>query len=371
MKIVITGGHHSSALPVIDKLKEKVSGVEIYWIGHKYSMKGDKNPTLEYREINDLEIPFFDLKAGKVYKTYNLGRLVKVPLGFFQALYFLTKIKPDVILSFGGYIAAPVVIAGSVLRIPSLTHEQTVTVGYSNKLISFFAKKVMISWEDSRKYFPKRKVIFTGIPLRNSIFKISSDSFVTKNDLPTIYISAGKTGSHIINETVSSGLQDLLSFCNVIHQCGDNSVYEDAKKLDKQYKEIKDYVKGKYFLRKFVLENEIGEAYMKADLVVSRSGAHTTAEILALKKPSLLIPIPWVSHNEQYKNAEMLKKAGLTEILEQKDLSPQNFLDKIKYCLERKDSYVLKNEKMLEFLKENPADLIANEVIKVFKSKKR
>ena len=371
MKIVITGGHHSSALPVISKLKEKYPDVDLYWIGHKYSMMGDKNPTLEYREIKDLGIPFYDLKAGKVYKTFNLKRLLKVPFGLFQALFILVKIRPDIILSFGGYIAAPVVIAGYFLNISSLTHEQTVTVGYSNKLISFFAKKVMISWEDSRKYFPSKKVVYTGIPLRESVFKISSNSFQTKNNLPTIYISAGKTGSHIINETVFGCMEELLSFTNVIHQCGDNSVFEDAKVLGEKYKEIEGKVRGRYFLRKFVLEDEIGEAYMKSDLVVSRSGAHTISEMLALKKPSLLIPIPWVSHNEQYMNADMVRRYGLAEILDQKDLNKDNFIEKIRYCLENKNRYVLKDDCILEFLKVNPSELIVDEITKVYKNKKR
>ncbi len=263
------------------------------------------------------------------------------------------------------------VIAGSILKIPSLTHEQTVTIGYSNKLISLFAKKVMISWNESKKYFPKRKVVFTGIPLRDSVFKISSASFVFDKKLFVLYISAGKTGSHIINETVRECLGELLSFCNIIHQCGDNSVYNDFEKLEKKYTEIRNSVNGGYFLRRFVLEDEIGEAYMKADLVVSRSGAHTTSEIMALKKPSLLIPIPWVSHNEQYKNALMVKNNGLAEILEQKDLNPDYLVEKIKYCFSKLNSYKLKDERVLEFLKENPADLITNEVIKVFKSKKK
>ncbi len=376
MKIIITGGHHSSALPVISRLKEQeeahnISNLEIFWIGHKYSMKGDKNPTLEYREITDLGISFYNLRAGKLYKTYNIGRLLKVPLGFFHSLYLLIKIRPDIILSFGGYIAAPVILAGYVLKIPSLTHEQTLTAGYSNKLISHFVRKVMISWEESRKYFPKGKVVFTGIPLRRSVFKVISDSFKFDNNLPVVFILAGKTGSHMINENVEQSLKELLNFCNVIHQCGDNSVYEDFNKLEERYEKIKSFVKGKYILRKFILENEIGEAYLKSDLVVSRAGAHTVAEILALKKPSLLIPIPWVSHNEQYKNAEMVKNNGLAEILDQKDLNPNILLEKIKYCLDRKDNFVLKDDKVLKFLKENPADLIVDEIIKVFKIKKR
>ena len=120
-----------------------------------------------------------------------------------------------------------------------------------------------------------------------------------------------------------------------------------------------------------MFENEIGEAYNVAKLVVSRSGAHTVSEVLALKKPCILIPIPWVSHNEQYKNAELVKNNGLAEILEQKDLTPLVLVEKINYCLENLDQYKLKNDQVLEFLKQDPAELIANEVIKLSKSKKR
>jgi UDP-N-acetylglucosamine--N-acetylmuramyl-(pentapeptide) pyrophosphoryl-undecaprenol N-acetylglucosamine transferase len=371
MKIVVTGGHHTSALPVIKKLKEKVPDVEILWVGHKYSMIHDSNPTLEYREITSLGIPFFELKAGKFYKTYNIGRLLKIPLGFFHAFYYLLKTKPDLILSFGGYLAAPVVIAGYFLRIPSLTHEQTVVAGYSNKLISKFAKKVMISWEESEKYFPKGKIVYTGIPLRESVFKISSDSFKVNNDILTIYISAGKTGSHLINDTVLKSLDDLLMFCNIIHQCGDNSVYSDFDKLESRYREIRDRVNGKYYLRKFVLEDEIGEAYMKADMLVSRSGAHTVSEIIALKKPSLLIPIPWVSHNEQYKNAQMVKSKGLAEIFDQDDMSSKNFVEQIKIFISNLSSYKLKDGGALKFLKNDSADLIVDEIIKVYEQRKK
>lgn len=371
MKIVITGGHHSSALPVIKKLKEKVPDIQILWMGHKYSMKNDKNPTLEYIEITSLGIPFYNLKAGKVYKTYDIGRLLKVPLGFFQAFWFLVRNRPDAIMSFGGYLAAPVVIAGYFLKIPSLTHEQTVVAGYSNTLISKFVKKVLVSWHESEKYFPKNKVFYTGIPLREEIFKISSGSFEINKGLLTIYVSAGKTGSHIINENIKDSLKDLLTFCNVIHQCGDNSVYNDFEKLENEYKNIRESVRGKYFLRRFVLQDEIGEAYMKADLVISRSGAHTISEIIALQKPSLLIPIPWVSHNEQYENATMVKNLGLGVILDQERLNSKNLVDTIKYCFSNLSSYKLIDDATLDFLKSDPASLIADEIIQIATKNKK
>ena len=200
MKIVITGGHHTSALPVIGELKKRDSSIDIHWFGHKHTLLGSKSETLEYREITSLDIPFYDLKAGKLYRTFNPIRLLRIPYGVFQAFFLLLKTKPDVILSFGGYLAAPVVLAGWFLGIPSLTHEQTVVTGYSNKFISRFVKKIMISWKESAKYFPKDKVMYTGLPLRKEIFDTSSDSFESENSFPTIYITAGKTGSHNINE---------------------------------------------------------------------------------------------------------------------------------------------------------------------------
>ena len=367
MKVVITGGHHSSALPVIKELRDRIPDVEILWMGHKHSMKNDVNPTLEYLEITKLGIPFFNLKAGKLYKTYDIKRLLKIPFGFFQALIFLLRNRPNIIVSFGGYLAAPVVIAGYFLGIPSITHEQTAVAGYSNRLISKFVKVVMISWKKSEKYFPKNKTVFTGIPLREEIFTVKSNSFHINENLPTIYISAGKTGSHLINNVIRDSLESLLSFCNVVHQCGDNSVYNDFGILESRYEDIQKKSKGNYYLRKFVFDDEIGEAYSKADLVVSRSGAHTISEIISLEKPAILIPIPWVSHNEQFVNADMVREAGLAEIIEQKNLIPSLLVEKIKHCLSNISLYKLKNKEDFKFLKKNSAGLIVDEIIKFSK----
>src|SRR3989344_4747327 len=313
-KIVITGGHHSSALPVIKKLREKYANIEVFWFGHKYSMKGDRNPTLEYREIESLNIPFFELHAGKFYKTYDVFRLLKIPIGFIQALYLLLKLKPDIVMSFGGYLAVPVVIAAKILGIPALTHEQTVVVGYANKLISKFADKVLISWESSKKYFKPGKVVLTGLPLREEVFVSNSDIFKINTVLPTVFVIAGKTGSHKINQVIEEGLKEILTKVNLIHQCGDHSVYKDFDVLSKKYDSIRDEVAGMFNLTKFVFSDSIGEAYKKADFIISRVGAHVAAEIIALQKPAILIPIPWVSHNEQYENAKIIQENIQAEV---------------------------------------------------------
>ncbi len=371
MKIVITGGHHSSALPVIEQFRVKYPGTEIYWFGHRFSVKGDKNDTLEYREITALGIPFYNLKAGKVYKTFNIIRLLKVPFGFFQALCWLKKIRPDVILSFGGYLAVPTVVAGWLIGIPSITHEQTVVIGYANKVISKFAKKICVGWKESEKYFPAGKVVYSGVPIRRAVFEKRSNSFEPGNNLPFIYVTAGKTGSHLLNDVIKEALPELLAFANVIHQCGDNSKYNDYYQLEGIYNQVASLSEGKYFLRRFVLDDEIGEAFNRACLVISRSGAHTVTELLALEKPALLIPIPWVSHNEQWENANMLKGYGLAEILEEKDLSEESLLTGVKKMLANLMTYKLKDEQARQLVNLNAGEIIADETFNLAKRDKK
>ncbi|MBN1162353.1 UDP-N-acetylglucosamine--N-acetylmuramyl-(pentapeptide) pyrophosphoryl-undecaprenol N-acetylglucosamine transferase [Patescibacteria group bacterium] len=365
MKIVMTGGHHSSALPVIKELKKRQTDVDIIWLGHRRSQRGNASDTLEYTEITSMNIKFYNLNAGKFYRTIDPVRLIKIPLGFLQALVILIKEKPDIILSFGGYLAVPPVIMGWLLGIPSVTHEQTVTSGYANKLISKFVKRIFVSWPDSENQFDSGKVVFTGLPLREAIFKQSSDSFKADNSLPYVYVTAGKTGSHLINGIVQKCLLDLLSICNVIHQCGDHSQYKDIDVLQGHYEKIKDNVRGKYFLRKFVFEDEIGEALTRASVVISRAGAHTIMELLYLGKPAVLIPIPWASHDEQNKNAQMLRKYKLCEIIDEANLTPKLLVDTVNKILASYDNYLEVGKLNSKFKVNNAASLIIDEVMKV------
>jgi UDP-N-acetylglucosamine--N-acetylmuramyl-(pentapeptide) pyrophosphoryl-undecaprenol N-acetylglucosamine transferase len=367
MRLVITGGHHSSAIPVILELKKNHPDTEIIWIGHKYSLAGDKNETLEYKEITGMGIEFIELKTGKFYKNANIKSMSKIFSGLMTAKNILSNKKPDVVLSFGGYIAVPVVIAAWLQNIPTLTHEQTLVVGYANKVISLFAKRVMISFEESAKFFNPNKVVFTGIPLRQSITEVRSTNFVTDNDLPYIYVTGGKSGSHIINEVLGDSLDILLTKFNVIHQCGDYSVEKDYDKLNSIYTQIQNNVPGKYFLRKFVLEDEIGEAFNKASIVVSRSGAHIISELAYLNKPSILIPIPWVSHNEQNLNAQYLKNKGLAEIIQEKYLTPKNLVELLQEMRGTLEGYQLIGN--VPAFKQNAAFLITDEIFKVLSRK--
>ena len=368
-RIVITGGHHSSAIPILTELKHRIPDVEIHWIGHKHSSAGDKNPTLEYREITSLGYPFKISIAGKFWKTLNPLMLVRIPLGFMQAFFYLMRLRPDFILSFGGYIAVPVVIVGKFFGIPSVTHEQTAVAGVANRLLSKFVNRVLYTWDDSLEFFKGVPVAKTGLPLRESIYKDATDEFVVNEALPTIYITGGKTGSHMLNQAVMNNLEELLKFTNVIHQTGDHSAFDDYEALGQLYKKVSQDVPGIYVAKKFVLSDTIGEAYSKAHLVVARSGAHTCYEILALEKPALLIPLKWVSHNEQYKNAKAVHDAGLAEIFDEDHLNEKSaFLDSIKMTLNRISEYKLNSQGLVV---QDAASRIVNEILNVHKETKK
>ena len=364
----MTGGHHSSALPIIRELRKKNPDIEIFWFGHRHSMRGDKNDTLEYIEVTKLGIPFSDLKAGKFYRTFSIGHWLKIPFGFFQALLLLLRIKPDLIFSFGGYLAVPVVIAGRLIGIRSYTHEQTVVSGYANKLISVFADKIFVSWKESTKYFPASKVVYSGLPLRESIFQQQTSNFESQNDLPTILVIAGKTGSVKLNNLILSNMERLLSRYNLIHQCGDHSEFKSYEQLNRKYDTIKSKVYGKYYLRKFIFDEEIGEAYGISSVVVSRSGAHTVAELLALNKACVLIPIPWVSHNEQFLNAKILENKGIGVILEEQHLSGSTLVAAIEDRL-KSAAYNNNVTGRIDQISSDPVQLLVDEIL-AYKKKK-
>lgn len=334
MRVIITGGHHISALIVAQELKKR--GFEVFWLGQKTALEGDQVESREYRDVLAAGIPFFDLKAGKIQPGFNFLFWLKFLLGFFQAFYLLLKIQPKLIVSWGGYLAAPVVLAGWLLRIPALTHEQSSTAGRANLFIARFAKKILLTWDQSLKYFPLEKSMVIGLPLRKEVAGSSGkiENLGFNNRLPVVYITGGKRGSHVINEAVFEVLEELLELANVVHQTGETSIHSDlgAAKTKAQLLKKKELAK-RYLVQGYFESEEAGAILKAADLVVGRAGAHTVYELAVLGKPALLIPIPWLYNNEQMENAKMLQRTGLADILEQKVLKGEVLLAKVKAML--------------------------------------
>lgn len=324
-RVLVTGGHLAPALAVIEEL-EKRGGWEIFWVGRKFAMEREDVPSLEYEVIPALGIPFFNLRTGRLDRRFNFNtilNLLRVLPGFWQAIGIVRKVRPDVVVSFGGYLSLPVVLSARLMRIPVVLHEQTVVSGLANRLTSRLAAKIAISFESSAVFFPKEKVVFTGLPIRKSVLNI-----VRHKGAPVIYITGGGQGSQIINKTFKDVMEEVLRDSSVIHQTGFLD-YQEFLPFAKKYK-------NRYKAAATFHPDEVGEIYKRATLIVSRSGANTVSEIAAVGIPAILIPIPWSEQGEQERNARLLGNVGLAKVLEQDSLTPETLMREIQDISRRK-----------------------------------
>lgn len=326
-----TGGHHTPAIALIDQLLQEYPGLKIIWFGHKHSLRGDPSISLEYKEITARGYQFIDLKATKIYRVFDPRQWLKFPCALCQAFFSLLKHSPQIVVSFGGYLAVPVVLSAWILRIPVISHEQTVTAGWANRFLSRLSRAIFISWIDSARYFPPSKTYLVGNPIRHCLLKDNPhlQQYLDKNFDPqkkVIYFTGGKQGAHILNEVVLQCLDTLLSRYNVIHQCGSANEYLDFEKLALAQKKMPKDLQKRYVLQKFFSEDEIGTVMKISNIIVSRAGANIITELLFLGKVALLIPLPTSPLQEQEKNAEMLLSQGHAKILWQEHLSPTTLL---------------------------------------------
>ncbi|MFH1833073.1 MAG: UDP-N-acetylglucosamine--N-acetylmuramyl-(pentapeptide) pyrophosphoryl-undecaprenol N-acetylglucosamine transferase [Candidatus Levyibacteriota bacterium] len=354
MKAVFTGGHLSPLLAVLDVMPKDI---DLLVIGRKYALEGDKVLSLEYQTLNKEKVRFENITAARLQRKFTrhtLAALFKFPLGFVQSLLILLKFKPEVVLSFGGYVSLPVTLASFVLGIPVVIHEQTLEAGLSNRISSFFAKKICISWETSRKFFPKSKVVMTGNPVREfSIFNFKFS--ISDEKIPLVYVTGGSSGSHAINLLIEGCLEKLLVNCKIIHQTGGAKEYNDLERLKKIKDSLNQKFQKRYFLAKFIEPCDVGSIVNASDLVVSRSGISTITELLFFAKPSLLIPLPFSQNNEQKKNALLLQNLGLGEIIDQEKTSCDLLYDKMIEMLNNIEKYKKSREVVKTLIKKDAA----------------
>ena len=327
--IAFTGGHHNSALEVAKILQRE--GYPIIWIGHKFNFKGDKSLSAEYQEITRAGFRFFELKAGRFYHKYDPLEWIKIVFGFFQAFVYLLKYRPRLIFASGGYLAVPVVITGWFLGIPSITHEQTVVSGWANKAVAPFVKKILLTHESSLPNYPREKSQVVGLPIRKELLEAK---YTKKYDPKLIYVSCGKQGSHIINKALFPILPELVRHFTVIHQTGASTLTKDIDRARRIKEKLGEY-KDRYSYAPYFFAEEAATNIRSASIVIGRAGAHSVYELMVLGKKAILIPIPWVSHNEQYLNAKLAEKEIGSTILEEIDLSPESLKNAIFFIIKK------------------------------------
>lgn len=357
MKIVITGGHPAPALAVIKELQKR-KYKDIHFIGRKYAQAGGSAESYEYKQVEQLKVPFYNLEAGKLIRTlssHTWDNAVRMIKGFYDSYKLLSAIKPDIILSFGGYIALPVCYVGKILGIQIVTHEQTIAPGAANSWIAKIADKILISFPETLKYFNVHKTRVTGNPIRPQALQSLKQPIKLVTKKPVIYITGGSLGSHSINKHVENILPKLLKKYEVIHQAGNIPEYDDLKRLSRKRT-------PHYHVRPHFASDEVGWVFRTADIVISRSGANTTFELIALRKPCILIPLPWSVNGEQEKHAKLIAQAGAGEIFDQ-HASSKELNDMIDRMYAQKETYRKNFRKLKQYVHKDAAQEIVDEVI--------
>jgi len=331
MRIVIaaggTGGHVTPALATIAALRARgVAPLDFLWIG--------SNDGIEGRIVAEQRIPFQAIQAGKLRRYLSLENLVdfgRIPIGTAQALALLRRFRPEVIFSTGGFVSVPTVVAGWLLRHPVLTHEQTAQFGLANRINLRFSTTIALTYEASRAFVPTttKRVVVTGNPVRDEILRGDPTEgarlFDLDPSLPTIYITGGALGARAINEAVAAILPELLAHYQVIHSRGTQPVAPTLDDLRARVAALPAAARARYVVLEFI-GPELPHIYALAALVVGRAGAGTVAELAALGKPAILIPLPGTGGDEQTKNARLLADAGGAILLPETDLTPERLL---------------------------------------------
>lgn len=278
-------------------------------------------------------INFYPIPCGKFDRRYLPNTLVGIPktfYGFIKSNILIKKIKPDIVVSFGGYVSVPVIFVSFLRGIKTITHEQTLTNSLTTKINSHFVTKIALSFNNQKQIsqLPQNKVVITGNLLRHQLFEkeISvpaeiKNNLNLKNNAPIIYITAGNQGSHTINLVIKNNISKLNTF-NVIHQTGKNDL-KDFSKLSSKYQN--------YYASDYFDTNSLAWIIHHADIIISRSGANTSQEIAAFNKKSILIPLPKSQQNEQDLNAQWVKQHSPqnTIIINNSQLNETLLLDSI------------------------------------------
>ncbi|HSX09789.1 MAG TPA: UDP-N-acetylglucosamine--N-acetylmuramyl-(pentapeptide) pyrophosphoryl-undecaprenol N-acetylglucosamine transferase [Candidatus Saccharimonadales bacterium] len=372
MKVLIAvggGGHFSPALAVIESMPKDW---EVQLVGRKYAFEGDTALSLEYQTAHRLGLKFEAITTGRLQRKFTqhtLTSLVKVPIGMAQANKIVGNFKPDVILSFGGYVTIPVILAAAARRVPIIIHEQILRVGLSNKIASRFATTVCVSWPESKKFFPAGKTILTGNPLRKEFLNLKINREKEDNDLPQLYVTGGSAGAHGINVLIEGELTELLEKYSIVHQTGDSQQFNDFDRLEKKRESLPAHLHKRYKLFKFIKPDEVMDYVSAADLVISRSGINTLTELLYIGKPCLLIPLPYGQHNEQLVNASFVKEVGLGEYVNQLRTTSGELVQKIDEMIQRLDTYKKHKDDARALIHADATQKIIAEVVRASQKK--
>lgn len=284
----------------------------------------------------------------------------KLIKAIYEAKRILDEYKPHAIIAEGGYVSVPVVVAGKLLGIKTALHEQNIIPGKANLLLSKMVDRVFTSFPESKKYFPEEKVVFSGNPVRRELLLPRERSHKGIG----LLVMGGSLGARFLNDLILNLFPRLFeSFTGLflIHQTG----LEDFERVNREYEKNPYFLRFKDRIKVFPFIEDMGWAYNEADLVIARAGATTIAELIALRKPAILIPYPYATGRHQDKNAEALARIGGALRFNQVEIEEEKFLEVLKNLLSSKESLEKMKRAYETLTVDNPSEVILSEMKKL------
>jgi len=368
MKILFTGGGTGGhVFPIVALVREikrmSPQKIELLYVGPK-----DKWALL-FLPQEGIEVK--TILAGKIRRylgpkeiLLNILDLFKLFIGTFQAFFWVFIEAPDLIFSKGGYGSIPVVISGKILQVPIFLHESDIVPGLSNRILGKSAPVIFVSFPRT-EYFNPKKMILVGNPIRKELLEGSKqrakELFALSGEKPVLLVMGGSQGAQRINDLLLLILPQLLENFEVLHQTGS----KNFKQVQAEVKVvIKKGLEKYYHPFPFFREQELREAYAAADIVVSRASSGSIFEIAAWGIPSILIPLPEAAQNHQVRNAYAFAQNGASIVIEEANLTPHFFLEKLKFLISKPDLLKKMGEKARRFSKPKAAQIIANYLLR-------
>jgi UDP-N-acetylglucosamine--N-acetylmuramyl-(pentapeptide) pyrophosphoryl-undecaprenol N-acetylglucosamine transferase len=331
MKLIVTGGgtggHLFPGISLAQAMMHAYPGCEVLFIGTE--RKVDKNA------LSNLDFETMTIKSHGIKGKGILGMikaLLHQPIALWEAVKVIRKFKPDLVFGVGGYITGPVILAARLLGVSTCIHEQNSIPGLANKLLGHIADRIFVSLPGSEKYFPAHKTILSGNPVRPEIIRAAEEQKTTADkEYSTLLVLGGSQGARRLNELMLEAAETCLSKLtpppHIIHQARS----DDEEVVRNKYAELGLNARVQDFYKDMV------EIYSQADLVVSRAGATTLAELTVFRKPVILVPFPYAADNHQEVNGQYLVEAGAGIMFKQSDLTGEKLGMEIKQVLENRE----------------------------------
>ena len=370
MKVLVsgggTGGHIYPALAVATQLVKQYQA-EILYLGSDDGLENELAPAAGF--------PLVIVKAGKLRRYISwqtLTGVARIPVGMAQAAGIVRKFNPDVVFTSGGYVAVPAGLGARLNGVPLLMHQQDVPPNLSNRLIAPLATRISVAFADSLAYFPARKTLQLGNPIRQEMLDMRSVSpqearrkLELEADLPLLLVTGGSQGARHLNQVVCRALPELLTHCQVLQISG-KYLYEETRELSGQtMTQLPEDIKRRYRLVPY-LNAEMPAAIQAAELVLCRSGAATLSELAVLGKPSLLVPLPpAIGSSPQEANAEMFGRRAAAQVIRDADLEPEVLVKRVISILSSKALLASMSEATRVFAKPDATQDIVAEVIRI------